>query len=364
MKKAVEGRNSSYVLFDDPDARTLFQNDIKKFQIQFIHEHGVSVLDEIQYCQEAGQKLKYLADTGNTVWITSSSEVILAKDVLSYLVGRVSIVHLYPFSFPEFLKAKNIKAAGPDMVRRAIWEHMTYGGYPKVVLTNELDVKKRIIFDLYQTMLYKDVSSSFNIEDISSLEKLVRYLAVLKAPILNYNKLCKNLDMSFVTMKKYLAAMEKSYFITMVEPFFSNKSKEITKQPKAYFIDTGMRNTVAKSFPSEPDGLLFENYVLTEMIKYGVKPKYWRTKSNAEVDFIIELGNEVIPVEVKLRAEPGRIERSMRAFISYYKPKKAFVVAYKGESGVDDIEKCRVVTTDVPGLLDQLKQMKLPEIPY
>ena len=55
-----------------------------------------------------------------------------------------------------------------------------------------------------------------------------------------------------------------------------------------YFIDTGLRNVIAKEFDVESNGKVFENYVFSELLKLGIKPKYWRTKGNAEVDFVIE----------------------------------------------------------------------------
>ena len=79
LKKQMENKNSSYVLFDDPDARSLFEEDVKKFEKQFISSYNVSVLDEVQYCKDAGRKLKYLVDSNHKLWITSSSVIILSN---------------------------------------------------------------------------------------------------------------------------------------------------------------------------------------------------------------------------------------------------------------------------------------------
>ena len=78
-------KDSSYVMFDDPDARTLFDEDIKKFELQYMKKDDLTVLDEVQYCKDAGRKIKYLVDSGRKLWITSSSEIILAKEILSFL---------------------------------------------------------------------------------------------------------------------------------------------------------------------------------------------------------------------------------------------------------------------------------------
>ena len=354
LKKQIENKNSSYVLLDDPDARSLFDEDIKKFEKQYISEYNVSVLDEVQYCKDAGRKLKYLVDSGYKLWITSSSETILSKEVLSFLVGRVSIIRLFPFSLKEFLTAWSQKELTPKILQRMVWEHTTYGGYPRVVLTEEIDMKKTILSDLYDTMLLKDVARTFSIDNIRSLENFSRYLAFSIGEIMSYDKISSDLDISFQTVKKYLDAMEKSYLIYRVSPFFTNKKKEIIKQPKLYFVDTGLRNIITKRFEINIDGKLFENYVLTELLKMGFTPKYWRTKTKTEVDFIIEIENNVIPVEVKIQAEIGKIERSMRAFIEAYKPKKAIVVSFKGEKGKVRINGCNVIYTDILNLGKQI----------
>lgn len=350
LKKQMTRYNSSYVLFDDPDARSLFEDDVKKFELQFIEGYELSVLDEVQYCKDAGGKLKYLVDSGRKLWITSSSEIILAKEILSFLVGRVSIVKLYPFSFDEFLTAKGQKATTATIVQRAVWEHMQYGGYPKVVLTKDTEMKTTILADLYETMLLKDVARSFSIDDLRTLEEFSKYLAQSIGNILSYGDFSSSLNVSFQTIKKYLDAMEKSYLIKRVYPYFTNKRKEIVKQPKSYFVDTGLRNVIAKQFDVESDGKVFENYVFSELLKIGITPKYWRTKAKAEVDFVIEKDKEVIPLEVKLQADPERIERSLRSFIHQYHPETALVVTYKGKYGSIKIDDCTVHFVDIVGL--------------
>jgi len=354
LKKQMEHTKSTYILFDDPDVHSLFDEDVKKFELQYLEGYDFSVLDEVQSCTNAGRKLKYLVDSGRKLWITSSSEVILGKEILSYLVGRISIVKLYPFSYEEFLIAKGQKTDTSVIAQRMMWEHMQYGGYPKVVLTNDSEMKKTILGDLYETMLLKDVARTFSIDDIRSLEEFAKYLALSSGAIISYGELSNSLQMSFRTIKKYLDAMEKSYFIARVYPFFTNKLKEIIKQPKLYFIDTGLRNIIMKNFTTEPDGMLFENYVFTEILKLGVMPKYWRTKMKTEVDFVVEKNDAVVPIEVKLRADPGKIERGLRSFIEAYHPKTALVVTYKGKHGRMTVNGCTVYFTDVAGLREHL----------
>jgi predicted AAA+ superfamily ATPase len=355
LKESAKGRDAPYLLFDDPDVRDLFNSDIKKFDTHYLEGHELAVLDEVQYGQDAGGKLKFLADTGRHIWITSSSQTILGTDVLSWLVGRVSIVGMYPFSLEEYLRAKNIKEAAKSTMQRLVWEHIAYGGYPKVALEGDPEMKKTILRDLYETMVLKDVSRTFSINDLRALESFTKYLSHSIGNTLVYGKIATEMGLSFPTVKKYLDAMEKSYLIYLTPPFFTNKRKEVTKQPKVYFIDTGLRNAIANDYPLtlENSGKLFENYVLSELMKAGYVVKHWQSKGGAEVDFIVEINGKPIPIEVKLKT-PSVIERSFRTFIEAYKPVKAFVVSYEGEHSVSEIDGCKVSITDVPGLIKAL----------
>lgn len=337
LKKQM-GKNDSYVLFDDPDAREMFEQDVKKFKKQYIKDNKNNVLDEVHYCEDAGRKIKYLVDIGNKVWITSSSEIILSKDVLSYLVGRVSIIRLYPFSLPEFLRAKGYKEVTNKIANREIDEHIKYGGYPKVVLTDDYEMKKTILRDLYELMTLKDIIKNFSIGDSENFEKLTKYLSLHNGDSISYENISNNIDLTYKTIRKYISAMEKGYLITRVEPFYTNKIKEITKRPKIHFLDIGLRNIISNDF--EISGNKFENYVLTEMIKSGYSPKYWKTKSKAEVDFIVE-GEKKVPVEVKLK-NPKNVDKSLVSFIKRYNSEEAYVVYKSGHEKDIEVEGCEV----------------------
>jgi predicted AAA+ superfamily ATPase len=293
-----------------------------------------------------------LADKGYKLWVTSSSETLLGKEVLSYLVGRVSILRLYPFSLPEFQKARKTESLTEKIKERLVWEHVNYGGYPKAVLADDFESKKMILKDLADTMLLKDVSRTFAIEDISLLERLVRYLSVNTGNIISYENITTYFGVSFQTLKKCLDAMEKSYITTRIHPYHTNKLKELSKKPKIYFIDTGLRNNILKSYPTEVEGKVFENYVLTELLKHGLQVRYWRTKNKAEVDFVIEKERTTIPVEVKIKAD--KAGRGIKSFIKAYKPEKAFLVRYSGTEKEEDFEGCKITFTDVFGLLKKI----------
>lgn len=346
-----KNENLSYLLFDDPDKFDLFNLDIKKFEAQFLSKDKIHILDEIQSAKDAGKKLKYLIDTGYKLWLTSSSEIILSKDVLAFLVGRVSILRIFPFNIFEFLRAKELKVYEQNLINRYLDEHIIYGGYPRVVLSNESEQKKILIRDLRETMILKDVAFNFRIDDLKNLEKLIEYLAVNVGSIFNYDSISKSLRISFPTVKKYLDALEKSYVIYQLRPFYRNVTKELSKQPKIYFIDNGILNFTTKDF--SVTGQSFENYVFTELIKAGLNPKFWRNKQKNEVDFIVEIDKKIVPIEVKLNYH--KVESGLKSFLREYKPEVAYICVYEGEEQNLLVNGSEVRIRFINNLLNELK---------
>ena len=114
-------------------------------------------------------------------------------------------------------------------------------------------------------------------------------------------------------------------------PYFTNKRLELVKSPKFYFIDNGFRNSAVKNFrpPAERSdrGALHENFIAAELLKKDIDLRYWRTKSKAEVDFIIDQGNQLVPLEVKTQLGGPRVSRSFRSFIDKYHPAQAIIAS-------------------------------------
>ncbi len=319
LKKRIS-ESVNYLLFDDPDIRSLFEEDVKAFQSHYLEGNDVTILDEVQNCKDAGINLKYLNDTGNRVWITSSSELLLGKQVLSYLVGRVSILRIYPFSLSEFMRANKQLPSDRKQVLRSVRDMVAFGCYPDIVLTKDPELKEIQLRNLYETIVLKDIAKVFNIDDIDALQRTIRYLSNMFTGMVNMDNISRNLSISFKTLRFYILAMEKSYLIRSVRPYFTNPNKELVKQPKIYFLDNGMRNIISGNIGMKVDGTSFENLVFTELLKLGYEPKYWRKKTGLEVDFIIPIGNEMIPIEVKLKAPNHKVESGLRSYIKLYIP--------------------------------------------
>ena len=332
-----------FLSFEDEDLLNLFENDIKSFAKIYLQPYQTIIFDEFQYAKNGGKNLKYLFDfyPGKKMIISGSSSIDLTIKAIKYLVGRVLVFPLYPFSFNEFLRVKNpplekviteensLSLALTKQIEPYLNEYLIFGGYPEVVLTEDYSVKKTLLENIYQLYFLKDVKSLTHLVNDWKLKNLVKILATRAGGIVNYNELGMEAKIDFKTLKSYLNFLEKTFIIFFVPPFFTNKTKEIVKNPKIYFLDLGLRNALINSFEPlilrKDKGFLWENFAAINLIHQGFKLHFWRTKAKAEVDFVIEKEKETIPIEVKSLLNQPKISRSFRSFIASYKPKKGYV---------------------------------------
>ncbi|MCZ7612269.1 MAG: DUF4143 domain-containing protein [Ignavibacteriaceae bacterium] len=177
--------------------------------------------------------------------------------------------------------------------------------------------------------------SLLNIDRPDAFSLLIKILASQTGKLLNYSKLATAIGISTITLKKYLWYAEKTYVIQTIGPFIGNSLKELTKSRTAYFYDYGLRNFANNSFMLLQNqnelGFVFQNFIKNlineHLLWKNWTINFWRTTDKAEVDFVINKGSEVIPIEVKYSAiRNNTIKRALRSFIERYSPKQAFVI--------------------------------------
>ena len=357
LEKMLSSVQGIYLTFDDPDVLALFNEDIKKFCERHMQDKKVVVLDEVQYAKESGRKIKYMTDVAMLkVWISGSSEYALSKETLAPLGGRVILLKLFPFSLNEFLTANGMLFSSAAEKKRALEKHMIFGGYPAVVLESNLEIKKMELKSILKLIIEKDVSLMLGLkpEEEGDVLKLVKVLALQTGSIVNLTNVANSTGISYDKIKQYCAALEKAYILKFISPFHTNKLKEIVKAPKVFFIDTGIRNAAISDFRSERQdiGAVFENYVFSELLKAGFEPKYWQSKGNAEVDFVIEQAEGLSAIEVK-HGEAASISRGVHSFIQAYAPKKVLMICNTKKR--ETIGKTEIIFTDIEGAVEHLK---------
>lgn len=354
IHESIEGRKI-FLDFEDPEIVGLFDEDIKTFARLYVENNDFVFLDEFQYSQKGGKNLKYLYDTFKKKFIISgSSSLELTIKLPSYLVGRIFILELFPFSLKEYfnyrarsefeVSREKVKQFEPipnsihNILIRLLDEFIIFGGYPRVVITENMEEKTEILKNLLLTYLSRDVRGFFRIATDYPFNRLMKAIALQIGNLINYSELSRLSGAVHREVKNYLSILEETYIIKLIKPFFRNKRTEIVKNPKVYFIDNGLRNMVVRNFQElstrVDSGALIENTVGAELLKQGYEIKFWKSKGGAEVDFVIEERGQLIPIEVKSGelVSPGK---SMINFSRKYNVSTAFLL-HRGNFSIEE----------------------------
>jgi len=320
---------------------------LKKIELEIGKKKGYVFLDEIQRKEDAGLFLKGLYDMNlpYKFIVSGSGSVELKEKIHESLVGRKRMFELGTVSFDEFVnfrtdykyenKLNDFFEIEKSQARLLFEEFLNYGGYPKVVLEETKEEKIKTIDEIYRSYVEKDISYLLGVQKTDDFTRLLRLIAGQIGNLVNISELSATLGISIPTVKNYLWYLEKTFILEKVTPYFKNARKEITKAPVYYFYDIGLRNYAAGDFGrislEDNIGFVFENYVfsvLKEKTRHSSSSiHFWRSKDGAEVDFIINSGRTVIPVEAKKQnLRQSEITRSLRSFITKYSPEEAWVV--------------------------------------
>ena len=377
MKRLIDrGVASGSVLYfdlEDFELLNVFNSGVRDFP-RYLEAQGVSLdersyvfVDEIQYMDDPSNFLKLMADHHkNLKFICSGSSTLeVRRKFTDSLAGRKVVFEIPTLSFREYLAFRQeevlLRAIGAadrkadqdasmdilslgdtvepplEIHRKQLQAHyeqyVIYGGYPAVILESQRNRKLRLLREIYESYVRKDINQLFTVENIAAFNDLVRLMALQIGNLVNLQEVTSSLSISRPTVEKYLFVLENTFILSRISPFFANKRKEVVKMPKLYYHDTGMRNQVVRNFQSlsmRPDtGALIENSVfgsLATRLSATDELKFWRMKNGSEVDFIIE-GEQLIPVEVKYTSmRSPRIPLGIRSFIREYKPERAYVV--------------------------------------
>ncbi len=337
-------KNAVFLDFEDRETLQLFSEDIKSFIELYVKKYDYLFIDEFQYAKEGGKKLKYIYDSYKTKIVISGSSVSsLSIQSIKYLVGRIFVFNLYPFSFEEFLSYKepalytNIylkrKLSKPiiEKILPLFNEFNIFGGYPRVILARGSEEKEMVLRNIYNTYFLKEIKEILNLPEDYKLNKLINALALQIGNIINYNELSDISGFNHKDLLNYLNVLEKTFICLRSRPFYTNRRTELVKAPKIFFFDNGFRNIIIKNFQPakkrQDKGLLYENFIASELVKKEIEVKYWRTKSKAEIDFVIEKKGNIIPIEVKSDLKKPRLTKSFLSFIAKYKPKDSLVLS-------------------------------------
>ena len=325
LLQEVQKTARSYITLDDLGVRLAAQQD----PAGFLSRLSLPVLiDEVQYAPDLFPYIKMVVDKEKKpgmFWLTGSQQFEMMKNVTESLAGRVAILNLQGISLaeeqgrphdlpflptPELLKSRS-KAKPLSLMEayRIIWR----GSYPDVV-TQQGKNWERFYSSYVSTYIQRDVREYLDINDTAAFHKFMQIAAARTGQLINYADIARDTGVSEPTVKIWLNVLQASGIVTLLQPYFNNRTKRLIKAPKIYFMDTGLACFLAGWLSDDVlergamSGAMLETWVVSEIIKsylhHGRTPRiyFYRDKDKREVDVLIEENGTLYPIEIKKTA--------------------------------------------------------------
>lgn len=305
--------------FDNPLDTLLFENiDYRAIYEDLRRQAGAKkggrflvCIDEIQNFPEITRIIKFLIDHyGLKFILTGSSNYYLRNLFPESLSGRKFLYILHPLSYREYLYFRDQIREGeiqPDpaeafgthseaaLHRRSqlYAEYQEYGGFPEVVCTEETDVKKLILKNIFSSFFEKDIKIFSELKDVRELRDLILLLGPRNGNSLDVTRLSSELGVNRVKIYSYLEFLEGIFFLRLVPKYTRSVDRSVAGGKKVFFADTGLLNLVTRTSP----GQLLETTVANQLQHYG-EVSYYNKRNKSEVDFILN-GNFALEVKQK-----------------------------------------------------------------
>lgn len=285
-------------------------------------------LDEVQRAPELLHAVKRAIDRrrrpGRFI-LTGSANLLLMHRVSESLAGRASYLTLWPMTrreqrglgrcggWEELLGARDrdwldLMAAQPDEPED--WRALALrGGFPVPAVHLESAAERAVWFDGYvRTYLERDLQALSTITALPDFRRLMQAACLRLGRLVNQTELGRDVALPQPTVHRYLNLLETSHLLVRLPAYAVNRTKRLIKSPKLYWGDTGVALHIAGV--AEPGGAHLENLVLHDLLAWRdtrldrAEIFYWRTTIGEEVDFVIEAGGRLLPVEIKSTSRP------------------------------------------------------------
>lgn len=328
-----------FFTFDDLDTLEIARRDPEAL----VSGNVPLTLDEVQRAPEILHAVKRAIDRerrpGQFI-LTGSANLLLMGQVSESLAGRASYLTLWPMTrkerqgkgrcgFWEELLAADEKAwidvlSDQDSSPEAWQSLVCEGGFPTPALEMKTDRERSIWFDGYvRTYLERDLQMLSSIENLPDFRRLMRLLCHRLGGVVNQAGIGRDAGLTQPTVHRYMNLLETSFLLVRIPAYSVNRTKRLVKSPKLYWGDTGVALHLAER--SEPGGEHLENLILADLLTWRdsrlnrAEIFYWQTRTGEEVDFVIESGGRLLPIEVKSTERPRLDDiKHLRAFCTEY----------------------------------------------
>lgn len=189
-------------------------------------------------------------------------------------------------------------------------------------LAAPLDRRLRLLNDYVEVFANRDIRELLAIESSDRFEQFMRLAAARTGQTLNVNGLSTDLGIPVSTVRRWLGALERSFIVELIPAYSRNAGHRVIKAPKLFMADSAL--AIAAAQEPKPTGFHLENLIASDLMVWrdaapGRMVHHWRTQSGQEVDFVVEQGRRLLPVELKTASTVGDSDaRHLRAFLQYH----------------------------------------------
>ena len=334
--EANSGKERTYVTLDNTLYRAQAKQDPKLFLQEF---KPPVIIDEIQYCPELLPYIKIYADEHKDrgqIWLTGSQPFHLMKNVSESLAGRVGIIEMLGFSLAELQHRKTIpfKTENNKLTERIkfarklgindLYKRVYYGSFPDA-MNFEISELDRFFESYIDTYLLRDIKDLNNVSNELKFRNFMQVCSSLTGCPVNYSQIARLCDIDSKTAKQWMSILVSSYVVKLVQPYFNNLIKRVTKQPVIHFLDTGLATYLAgwRSVDAlsrgQMSGHILETFAYGEILKSYINTGsfspdiyFLRTTDNKEIDFLLNYDGKLHPIEIKRASSINK--RSIKHF--------------------------------------------------
>ena len=326
LSNGVDQKDILFLNFEDERLSEMQSDDLNSilevhYEMSGSDTKPILFFDEIQNVNHWDKFVRRLADSKYTIYVTGSNAKMLSSDVATTLGGRFLIYDVFPYSFEEQLKARNVdidedwkfSTIQQSKMNAYFSEYFKYGGLPEII--NYKD-KRSMLQSLYQKIYLGDICARNNIRNSKVMGLLIKKLAESVKQPTSYNRLqniIKSTGQSVTvnTVIDYLSFAVDSWLILPIENGYA-KIGERESVKKYYFIDNGILNL----FLVDSETSLLENFVAVTLCKKYGRENVVYLKGDKEIDFYIDETNIAIQVSYSIKDDSTR-NREVDALYRY-----------------------------------------------
>jgi predicted AAA+ superfamily ATPase len=282
--------------------------------------------DEIQNVNNWPLVIRRLHDTKNAeIFLTGSSAKLLSKEIATSLRGRSLAIEMWPYSFNEFLRAKNIAIERhlydnktKDNLTHLFHRYLSEGGFPEIISFDQ-DIKQKTLQEYLDVVIYRDIIERHNIKNPSVIKYMIMSMIHNVCRPFAINKFYNDLKSQGYQIGKdilyeYADHIEDAYLAFSITLFDTSIRKIQTNPKKLYAIDPGMVRALTLDYERDL-GRLFENIVYLDLKRRGYTVYYYLTSERYEIDFLAQTprGHKKLFQVVWDMQDPPTMQREQRA---------------------------------------------------